>query len=454
MTWTASEMESTCLALRARSLPADATLVERMAAEVADYRERLAEFRVKEAFDELGVPPAELREQLWLMGWMIYEASFQLLGATRATDGSEIVRQPADLIRDLRELALAMPWPHFAPRALGAVRADALVASKRDTTQGYQEAFLLHQEARERHDEYVASHGAAAGRDFELLGLREIFLQLVLSETGTACRATEQFVGRWQDELEKDEPQWMQEDEDRSIRLMYDQLTIGVAIGERALAEAAAIAADYGLVKKVGRDRLAMHTALRTPGVMTARAALHLLPVSYEMEELTDRPGGGHETWTAMREATVVRFKAAYEVIEKSVRDEHDNVIRLPLRPDDLRSLVQLRLNAAVLLPGLDLPAGPDATAYPARNRLDEQAVEELSAWLAAPTEQGKIRGNANVIGSATMPAFIRGVEACRAEQGVSGGYREWRTRWFCLDRYLDEDEVGRRRRVWQVLGM
>ena len=58
----------------------------------------------------------------------------------------------------------------------------------------------------------------------------------------------------------------------------------------------------------------------------------------------------------------------------------------------------------------------------------------------------GRRRGDANVIGSATMPAFIRSVESCRAAVGVHSGYREWRWRWWGLDRYPDEE--GRRARV------
>ncbi|RAO37440.1 hypothetical protein PSN13_01422 [Micromonospora saelicesensis] len=453
-------MESICLALRAWSTSkgkegraADKELVDRLEAEIDGYRDGLGGFRAKEAFDALTEPPGDLRELLWLAGWMIYEASLQLLDATRATDGSEIVVAPADLIRRLRHLAEYLPWPHFAPRALGAIRADALVASKRDTTQGYREASLLHEQARRRHDDYVRVHGAEPGRERELLGLQEIFLQLVLSETGTVCRATEQIVGRWLDELEKDDPDWAAEDEDRSIRLMYEQLSVGVTLGERALATAAEITRKYGLVKAVNRERLAMRTAPRNPAIMTARAALHLLTISYEMEELTDHPGYGHDDWARMREATIERFRAAYAMIEKPVHDEHGNLLELPLSSPHERSVVQLRLNAALLVPGLDLPAGPDADGYPARNPLDDQAVEELSAWLAATGSNGRIRGNANAIGAATMPAYIRGVEACQADHGASTGYRDWRTRWFALDRYLDEDEEGRRRRVWQAMG-
>jgi hypothetical protein len=85
-----------------------------------------------------------------------------------------------------------------------------------------------------------------------------------------------------------------------------------------------------------------------------------------------------------------------------------------------------------------------------AANPLDEAAVKATSACLAEKTADGRQRGDANVIGSAVMPAFIRSVEACRAVYGVDHGYREWRQRWFDLDRYASEPD--RRDRVEAAL--
>ena len=460
--WTLEEMEAICRALRAESegrddpevdrRVADEALIEEIEREVEQYREWYAKHRASESIEDSVEPPDELRERLWLIGWMIYEASWQIVQWARPADGGvEINDRAAQLVRRLADLARVLPWPHFSPRALGAIRADALIASKRDTAQGYNEAFLLHKEARERRGHYVESHGQAPDRDLELLGLEEIFLQLVLAETGTACRTAERVIGLWWDELakEKHERQWPVDDEEHWVELLFRQLSLGVVIGEEALDKAAEIERLHGLVKRVSRRRLALRTAFRNPGIMTARAALHLLPLTYEMEALGLGPGSEYESWAEMREATVRRFVKAYRAIEKLILDEDGRPV--PLVADHRRSVAQLRLNAALVLPGLDLPSALDFASFLEWNPLDEDAVEALSAWLAEKGAKGRIQGNANAIGSATMPAYLRGVTACRAERGVSGGYRDWRLKWLVLDRYIDDDD-GRRERAVQAL--
>ncbi|MFG1652575.1 hypothetical protein ACGFIE_21860 [Micromonospora sp. NPDC049275] len=424
---------------------ADEALIEEMEREVAEYREWYAKHRSNESIENSIEPPDDLREHLWLFGWMIYEASWQILRRARRVDrGTEINVPAAQLIRQLTVIAEGLPWPNFAPRALGAFRADALVQSKRDTTQGYNEAFLLHKQVRQRHEHYVDSHGQAPGRERELTGLKEVFLQLVLAETGTACRAAERVIGRWVNESDKEEHerQWSADDEEHWVELLYQQLSLGVVIGEESLDRAAEIERAYGLVKRVSRHRLALRTAFRNPGIMTARAALHVLPLTYEMEALGLSPGSEYEGWAEMREATVRRFVKAYEAIERPVLDEDGKAV--PLIIDHRRSVAQLRLNAALVLPGLDLPSTLGFAECLERNPLDDTAVEELSAWLAEKDAEGEIRGNANLIGSATMPAFLRGVTACQAARDATG-YREWRLRWTILDRYVDGDDDGSR---------
>src|SRR5262249_30287120 len=150
------------------------------------------------------------------------------------------------LVRAFAEQARALPWPHFAPRALGAIRADALVSSKRDTAQGYNEAFTLHKEAYERYESYREIHGDRPGRERYQLPLKEVLLQLALAETGTACRTAERVIGRWSEELEAQTPLWNSGDEDLWVQLMFKDLLAGVTIGGRALAEAAEIERTYG----------------------------------------------------------------------------------------------------------------------------------------------------------------------------------------------------------------
>jgi hypothetical protein len=75
-----------------------------------------------------------------------------------------------------------------------------------------------------------------------------------------------------------------------------------------------------------------------------------------------------------------------------------------------------------------------------------------MSDWLAGSVD-GKQRGDANVIGSATKPGFIRSVETCRAAAGAAAdGYVRWRRDWPMLDRY--ESEPGRAQRVEQALSI
>ncbi|MFC4092858.1 hypothetical protein [Micromonospora sp. GCM10011541] len=422
--WIPEEMDEICRALRAESegrddlevgrRVADEALIEEIEQEVQEYREWYAKHRAAESLEDSLEPPDELRERLWLIGWMIYEASWQIVQWARPVDGgAEINDRAARLVRRLADVARILPWPHFAARALGAIRADALVASKRDTPQGYNEAFLLHKEARERRDRYVENHGRAPDRELESLGLAEVFLQLVLAETGTACRTAERVIGRWWDELDKEEHerQWTVDDEEHWVEMLYQQLSLGVVIGEEALDKAAEIERAHGLVKRVSRNRLALRTAFRNPGIMTARAALHLLPLTYEMEALGLGPGSEYESWAEMREATVRRFVKAYQAIEKPILDENGKPV--PLVTDHRRSVAQLRLNAALVLPGFDFPSTLDFAGFLECNPLDDDAVEALSTWLAEKDAKGKIRGNANAIGSATMPAFLRGVTAC-----------------------------------------
>ncbi len=67
-----------------------------------------------------------------------------------------------------------------------------------------------------------------------------------------------------------------------------------------------------------------------------------------------------------------------------------------------------------------------------------------MSEWLAGPDGQARQRG----LSTAAMPSFIRSIVACCGlapdDRGFHG-YRDWRVRWFSLDRYADEP--GRRAR-------
>ncbi|GIE29880.1 hypothetical protein Ait01nite_029250 [Actinoplanes italicus] len=451
--WTAEEMDRRSAALRDDEITTeegrvDDDLLDEIERNIDEYRDEFAKSRGTDSLEEMMEPSEDLADRLWSMGWLIYEASWQILQDMPPADLRAETERAARRIRRLAEAARALPWPHFAPRALGAIRADALVASKRDTQQGFLEAFDLHEQARNRHADFVLAHGSKPGRELYLLGLQEILLQLVLAETGTACRTAERVIGRWAEGLADDDRQWTTDDEDHWVQLMFRQLLIGVQIGVRALEVAAEIERAYGFIDVPTRDRLAKRTAFQNPGIMTARAALLALSLAAEMEELQPRPGGTYETWSAMRDAAVDAFLQGYRAIEKPVLDADGRPT--PMNASHRRSLVQIRLHAAIVLPGLELPSELDFTPALTLDRLDDETAEALSGWLAEKVS-GQRRGDANVVGSATMPAFIRSVDACRRSKGVTGGYREWRDRWFELDRYAEEP--GRREHVRSALG-
>lgn len=441
----AEELRECSRAIRTTHLAVDDHLLARIESDIQEYRIFLSEPRPQ-------LPPDVLAERLPLMGWLIYEASLALLWLVTpayealTSEASQAARSASEMIARVADAARSLPWPEFAPRALGAIRAQALAASKRDTELGYDDAWILHQEARTKHASFSDSHGGGTSRDRYLLDLDEILLQIALAETGTACRTAERVIGRWAEELEYENGAWAEADGARWTQRMFRELSDGVAIGERALDVAARIERESAFVHRVDEHRLALVTSFQNPGIMTARAVLLMLSMCPEMEALGRRPGD-HETWAGLRADLLERFDRAYRYIELPVLNADGDP--RPLLQAHARSIVQLRLHLALLAPGHRLPSTLTFDPCLEFDRLDDRAVEALSAWLAE-TVDGRPRGDANVIGSATKPSFVSSVEACRAAFGTTSGYREWRLRWFELDRYANEP--GRRGRVERVL--
>ena len=433
-----------CLAVRTGRIQVDDILVTDVESDVSEYR------GIRDRHSTQ-LPPGDLTTRLWLMGWLVYEASwalvqrvspsFELLGGEQ----HEVSETAIALIVRLADATRRLPWAEFAPRALGAIRAQALASSKRDTERGYDDAWVLHGESRVKYLSYKESLTGADPR--YPLALDETLIQLTLAETGTACRTAEHVIGRWSEGI--DEKLWTSQNEARWTQRIFRELCDGAAGGEEMLDLVARIERDNGLVRKVTEERFALVTAYRNPGIMTARALLLLVPMCTEMEKSHRRPSGDHESWDDAREDFIVRFERVYHAIERSVIDAEGDP--WPLIADHRRSLVQLRLNLALLAPGRSLPSQLTFDPCLEMDPLDDRAVESLSYWLAEPVD-GKKRGDANVIGSATMPSYIRAVEACRAKSGAEDGYRQWRSQWFKLDRYFGNPQ--RRVHVEQVLGL
>ena len=423
----------------------DDALIDRIVADVEEYRGFLAEPRPQ-------LPPEPLAGLLPLMGWLIYEASWEAVQRVGAAfewlpaDG----RVGSDLayrqVRRLADAARRLPWPEFAPRALGAIRAQALAESKRDTQGGYDAAWIAHQEARRRHQSYLDSHGNAPARERFARDLDEVLLQLALAETGTACRTAERVISRWAEELAVADPKENKASEDRWVQRMFRELSDGIQRGELAIATVTRIEQQHGLVEKVDEHRLALVTGFQNPGIMTARAALLALALCPAMEGLGRLAPDG-SSWDQARAGLLERFTKAYRSIEEPVVKADGTPV--PMRAEHQRSLVQIRLNLALLMPGYPLPARQPFDRCLELNPLDDNAVQALSEWLAGQAN-GQRRGDANAIGSATMPSFISSAVRCRSLSGVDSGYHEWRAAWFELDRYTSED--GREGRVKAVL--
>jgi len=440
---TAEELDRLCIAIRTKKDMPD--LDELMGIVRTEFGEYVAS--IPEPAPQL--PPEHMVEPLWSFGWLLYELSWSLTpevpAGWEALDDETVARSrwAMERIEELADIARDLPWPEYAPRGLGALRSLALAHSKRDTEQGFDLAWAYHDEANELHREYLKNH---QGNERYENALAETVVQLWLAQSGTSSRTAEQLLGRWAERVM--DGRIKGPDEHRLLQAMFDRLWQGVLFGERAWAQVAAIDQAYGLADTVTREHLALVTGYRNPGIMAARAALLLLPLSIGMEQLGRGAPPGHADWAAARDDLVERMRASYRKIERDVRDSRGNPVAL--NADHQRSVVQIRLNIALVLPGTELESELDFAPCLAQVRLDAQAATSLSEWLA-DTSTGRRRGDANVIGSATMPKFIEGVEALRAARGVSDGYRTWRRTWLELDRYIDEP--GRADLLEQALG-
>lgn len=394
------------------------------------------------------LPPHELVEPLWSFGWLLYELSWSLTPAVQARyealddAAARSSVAAADQIDMLADIARDLPWPEYAPRALGALRSQALAHSKRDTEAGFRRAWILHEDANDLWANYRGNH---KGNSRYEKALDETMIQLWLAQAGTSCRTIEQTVGRWAESVRDED--FEPHDENRLMQQMFDRLWNGVSFGGEALRVAAEIDTMYGLAHEVTRENLALVTAFRNPGIMTARAALLLLPLSQAMQSLGRLPPRGYADWPTVREALLQRMRDSYAKIETPVVDPHGKPVAFAM--EHQRSVVQIRLNLALVVPNCKLPSTLDFAECVTRTTLDDAAVQSLSEWLAAP--RGTRPHNANVIGTATMPCYITGVEAMRAEHGVPSGYRAWRRQWFELDRYAAEP--GRQELVAEALG-
>lgn len=434
----ADKLRDLCRSFRDdRKAHTDEALVALIEADVAEYR------RLFDA-DRAPAPSAPLDELVPLMGWLIYESSWdavqQMASGFDHLDAEDPRRLASQtqlrFIERIADAARAMPWPHFAGRSLGAFRSQALAESKRDTQMGYDAAWLVHQEGRRRYRAYRDSHGAdLVGRARFVRDLDEVLLQLALAETGTACRTAERVIGRWaEDFADHRDAERAQATEDVWVERMFRQLTSGLDVGDLAIDTALMIERKHGFVDTPDELRLTRKSAKENPGIMTARAALLLLPLRHEMERMGLGPGR-FASWDDWELDVLRRFRRAYYEIEA-------NGEKIAARPEYERQFFHVRLDVALLKPGYDLPSTLAHVPCLALNPLDETAAREMSEWLARGGTSGRWRG----FSAATMPGFIRSVVLCRGLGEGDRGYQDWRLEWFEHQQF--SEDPGRREQV------
>lgn len=430
----------------------DEDLVTRIEAEVQEYR---AKFFTDPA---PALPPEPLRELLPAMAWLIYEASLERLWViptafhTLQEPEREKAMRAARLIKRLANAGRALVWPEFGSRALGAIRAQALVESKRDTEVGFDNAWTLHNEADDKYKAFRDTLGSGPNRERFVRDADEVFLQLALAETGTACRTGERVIGRWKEDFSKADPKAEQHESHTWIQKIFLRTVEGIETGERALHIAKEIKRKYDFTYRVSVSALTLATGLRNPSIMTCRAILLAYSVCPAMDTLLGRrPPDGAKTWQDYQKRLLQRFDAAFRPLLAPVEKRDGSP--WPLNRDHLRSLVQICLHLGLVTPGHVLPEKVYIPDGPTLHTLDDEAVEALSAWLAAIDKTSKKpRGDANIIGSSSMPDFNASVEACRRDQGKAADYAAWRIRWFELDRYAGDST--RRKHIAEIFGV
>jgi hypothetical protein len=433
----AEELRSLTARFRRGEIECDVDLVAKIVSDVAEYN---AYARAVPG----PTPPPPLDELLRLMGWLLYEVTWEAVQRVPATLDAKVTTADelrrgllaVDHISALADVARRLPWPEFAPRALGAIRAQALAESKRDTETGYDVAWTVHQEARRRDDEYRNSLSTNGPHERYLRDLDEVLLQLALAETGTACRMAERVISRWSEDF-------ADEVEDRWLERIFGTLSAGADIGEVAIDTARQIQRRYGFVDGVTEDRLALHSAPQNPGIMTARASALMLALGPAMQRIGLRPET-FPTWEHWEAHELARFAKAYQAIEASVLVGGRPV---PIHPRVMRQLIHMRLNLALLKPGIHLSSALSSDPVLEMADLDDAALNALSARLA-PADGGP--GRERGLGAVMMPAVIRSIRACRGRGPDDRSYDRWRIDWFRLDQFSNED--GRRTRLEEAL--
>jgi hypothetical protein len=348
--------------------------------------------------------PRLLSGALHRLGWSFLNGTDPGASANAETSkGSESTHRPSTFFRAAPDMA-----DH--PFGTLTLRCSGLLYSKRNH---YPPAWLSFAEMRDRAD-HLERHvtnvdggvsGPAVTRRWD-----EVHEQRDLAETGTAARVVEHRLGTWIADagLETDP---------RRTRLAYheafDVLERGVHTGTAADETMRVLGGPQGATLSQARaiDSIAILSWYRRPGVMTARCHLILLPLCRIVQRYrTKHPHTG--SWAADIDQHSVDFVTFYgkaaERRETRLTESDDGVI-VGFDPEHVRELVQLKLHALVVAPGLDLPVvenddGAAGVPDVLRRHCDDR--DELTHCLR------DMRANANLLFSVSAPDYLAHMQA------------------------------------------
>lgn len=406
-----------------------------------DYVSAALEDGVDEVLDEL----------LWDLGWVVYELSWAFASRIRAQSDTTEERRLGDVVLRLANSVERLERPDRAPRAGGALRAHALVLSKRNTDRGYELADAQHAAA----DRWIDRIRRTARGDERLaLACDELVVQFETAKAGTACRQVETFLC---------EPGRLKQGASARavMRATAASARAAICAGILALQAFNRLPPAAGMHR---RERLLLPQWPRQPANMAGRAHLLIVaclseldamnepwaPYSSELWSLHADHFGAElaqpadfETEIGLHRASVAQF---IEIAESAVVDAFG--ASPSIKETDVAETARVRLHLHVQFPSISAPTVdpriPYAEAAEGRSAdgansftLDpgsnSRIVLGLSSWLR------KQKQDANVIGSAKHSAWLSGMLKLRTIDAAEAGmavdtdlfdYDEWRQRY------------------------
>lgn len=386
-------------------------------------------------------PEGEVEDWMWDIGHVLNDVSF---GISKLHPTGSAEPELRGFAEQLTQIGALLPWRAYAPHALLAHRALALIESKANR---YAAAWHSHHAARRLRERYL-SETHLPQRVYDALDQSEQLLWL--SEVGTGCRGLEYYVAEQAAE-HLDAPAADRAALFRGLQEIEVTLTKAQHTIDRIAAydTPSTDGRGPGLPNMPTRDHLVAKVSYRQPGIMGARAALLKIIVAEAMLQGRIAPAAGAPSWAQQQSAAWALFETFYRIAEdpSDLLPAERAAERVPARIEYLRSLVQLRLAAALMSPGLRFPSRRDRPASLIGDTLDGDAVQRLSKELLEWKDHGRPKpADANAIGTSISVRFNDAVISLResAEPGSGADYLAWRSQYPKLDqRWRDPGRTG-----------